>query len=140
MTMTARQILANTSRDRILLSREISYKFAKGDPVPGVRLVKAKVRSTLKVDGTPKPGKGDVYDVSVKALDPKLLLSKGPVEVSCSCGDFLFKGFEYALMKKGAAKIIYGNGEPPKITNPKLIPGVCKHLAGVLRLLVDYKI
>jgi hypothetical protein len=140
MTMTARQILANTSRDRILLSRDISYKFPKGDPTPGVRIVRAKVRSNLKVDGTPKPGKGDVYDVSVKALDEKLALSRGPVEVSCSCGDFVFKGWEYALFKQGAAKILYGNGEKPKITNPKLIPGSCKHIAGLLRLLVDYKI
>lgn len=139
MTMTARQILANTTRDRILLSREISYKFPKGDPVPGVRLVKAKVRSTLKADGTPKPGKGDVYEVSVKALAPNLLMSKGPVEVSCSCSDYWSK-WEVALVKQGAAKVVYSNGEKPKITNPKMVPGCCKHLAGLLRLLVDYKI
>lgn len=140
MTMTARQILANVPRDRLLLARDISYKFPKGDPEPGVRKVKCKVKSKLKPDGTPKAGKGDVYDVSVIALDPKKLLSSGPVEVSCTCSDFVFGGWEYALFKKGAAKIIYGNGEPPKIKNPTMLPGACKHLVGLLKLLTDYKI
>lgn len=47
------------------------------------------------------------------------------VKVSCSCPDFYFHGWEYALSKQGAADIIYGNGQAPQ---KPVKPGCCKHL------------
>ena len=50
------------------------------------------------------------------------------VMVQCSCESYTFHGFEYANTAHGAARIIYGNGDPPTFTNPGLLYGCCKHL------------
>lgn len=47
--------------------------------------------------------------------------------VSCSCENFMYM-CEYALTKYNASWIRYCNGEPPRITNPGLVPLVCKHI------------
>ena len=47
--------------------------------------------------------------------------------VSCTCPRWMYM-WEYAMAKRGAAQIIYGNGEPPSETNPSLSPGICKHV------------
>lgn len=57
---------------------------------------------------------------------------KDRVWLSCNCDNFLYQ-WEYALAKHGGADIVYGNGEPAIVTNPKNIPGCCKHLYRVLR-------
>lgn len=49
------------------------------------------------------------------------------VLVQCSCESYVFYGFEYANALHGAARIIYGNGEPPSFTNPGMSYGLCKH-------------
>lgn len=49
------------------------------------------------------------------------------VIVSCSCENYVFT-WEYANAVHGASRIVYGNGEPPVVTNPGLAPGMCKHL------------
>lgn len=46
------------------------------------------------------------------------------VRVSCSCGDFWAR-WEYALWRKGAAEIVYSDGEPSDVTNPRYIPACC---------------
>ncbi|RLI86131.1 MAG: hypothetical protein DRP01_04865 [Archaeoglobales archaeon] len=50
-----------------------------------------------------------------------------PVWVSCSCPDFKFR-WEVSLAHRNNTSIIYSNGAYPKITNPQLQPGVCKHV------------
>lgn len=50
-----------------------------------------------------------------------------PVWVKCSCPYFLFN-CEYALAKHGSSEIDYSNGKPPVVTNPRMIPMLCKHL------------
>ena len=47
--------------------------------------------------------------------------------VSCSCPYFLFF-CEVALAKHKATDIKYSNGAAPKVTNPRRIPWLCKHL------------
>lgn len=60
--------------------------------------------------------------------DPFKPISKQKrVLVSCPCENFVFM-WEYADAEHGAARIIYGNGEPPSFTNPGHAPGLCKHL------------
>ena len=73
------------------------------------------------------------YVSSIKFLDSKL-----NVEVSCSCPDYVFAGWEWANHQVGASRIIYGNGEPPDARNPGHKPGLCKHLIA-LRGLVKEK-
>lgn len=59
------------------------------------------------------------------------------VMVSCDCEDFVYHGGEYACTLHGAARIIYGNGEPPTFTNPGNVPYLCKHLVGFAHYCMD---
>jgi hypothetical protein len=45
--------------------------------------------------------------------------------------------WEYALSKRGAARIEYSNGEAPIEKNPQLIPGCCKHLYYLAQTLIE---
>jgi len=54
---------------------------------------------------------------------------------SCDCENFVFT-FEYANAASGASRIVYGNGEPPVVTNPTMAPGLCKHLVAVATRLI----
>lgn len=49
------------------------------------------------------------------------------VIVSCTCENHMYM-WEYALTHFSASFIKYGNGDPPLVTNPALIPACCKHL------------
>ena len=57
----------------------------------------------------------------------------GRVRLSCSCDDFMYR-WEYALFIRDGAQILYGNGEPPVDTNPRMKPGCCKHLIALIFL------
>lgn len=72
------------------------------------------------------------YAITVDAVD-----AKSHVKVSCSCPDFLFAGYEFMLMTRQAADLIYGNGEAP-VDPPK--PGCCKHLVMAFREMLNQKI
>lgn len=49
------------------------------------------------------------------------------VWVSCSCPFWLFT-CEYSVSQVGSSSIIYCNGQPPYVRNPRYIPYLCKHL------------
>lgn len=67
--------------------------------------------------------------------DPFKPISKQKrVMVSCPCENFVYM-WEYADAEHGAARIIYGNGEPPNFTNPGSAPGLCKHLMALADLI-----
>ena len=51
--------------------------------------------------------------------------------LSCSCEYWLFY-CEYAHAKIGSSDIIFSNGEPSVVTNPKAVPWLCKHTIRVL--------
>lgn len=55
------------------------------------------------------------------------------VRVSCSCPDFMFR-WEYRLWKRGAADIIYCNGEPPQTPGKA---ACCKHLVMSFKTLFE---
>lgn len=85
---------------------------------------------------------GDVkpkYKCSIIGLENTDSLSDQRCMVSCECDRFMYY-FEYALMKKGAAKVKYSNGEPPVVTNPNLITGMCKHLISLSKYLIKRKL
>ncbi len=98
---------------------------------------------TLTYNGTKKvpeirKHKQLVRKRAVDASDPNLKLPFGraTVHVSCNCEDHTFT-FEYALAERDAAKMTYSNGEFPIIKNPKLVPGLCKHLYVVAQKLFE---
>ena len=51
----------------------------------------------------------------------------GYIWVTCTCEYWLYH-CEVATSKKGSAEIIHSNGANPKITNPRNMPALCKHL------------
>jgi hypothetical protein len=83
--------------------------------------------------------KSEKYKCSIIGLEDEGPLSAQKCQVSCPCQRFTFY-FEYALAKKGAAKIKYSNGEPPHVTNPALATGICKHLIALAKELTKKKL
>lgn len=73
----------------------------------------------------------DKYVTTVELIDPK----KQYVKVSCSCPDF-WATWEVALAQKGAADVLYSNGEMPDMRNPSRVAGCCKHVVKLADLLV----
>lgn len=70
------------------------------------------------------------YHHFVIARDGLPVTKSKAVKVSCTCKRFLYY-YEYVLSQKGAADIIYSNGDPALSTNPSGYLGVCKHLLAV---------
>lgn len=68
----------------------------------------------------------DKTDMGQPAYDKPVNRHK-KVMIQCNCEAYTFYGFEYANAYHGAARIIYGNGQPPMFTNPGLSYGCCKH-------------
>ena len=54
-------------------------------------------------------------------------INESRVKMSCDCEHFMFV-CEVALKKKGNADIIFSNGKPARVKNPRHIPQLCKHL------------
>ena len=77
-----------------------------------------------KVTAKHYSGKQHVYDITVPEVSQFVI--DGSV-ISHNCENWVFM-WEYADAEHGAARIIYGNGEPPGFTNPGHAPGLCKHL------------
>lgn len=59
------------------------------------------------------------------------------IKVQCSCQSYIYQGFEYANSLYGASEILYGNGDPPRTTNPQNSPGLCKHLVKIVSLILE---
>lgn len=132
MAMTISQIMAKTPLDRKQMgkaSKIIGYKAKK--TVNGFPMLMAKVQCLVnsKLEAIPAHARQS-YLVVIEVY------KKGQVIVSCSCDDFKYR-WEYALNKKGAARIEYSNGEPPVERNDAEVPGMCKHLVGFTIYLRD---
>lgn len=97
-------------------------------------MIKAKSTSSA----TPRPlKKTEVHNVVIRQYGSDVVsLAAGGVRtthrswVHCSCEHFLFS-CEFALAKRSSSSIINSNGDPPVITNPSLLPMVCKHIIAV---------
>lgn len=73
-----------------------------------------------------------VYDITVPGIHKFVI--DGSV-VSHNCENYVFT-FEYANAASGASRIVYGNGDPPVVTNPSMATGLCKHLVKAARTLI----
>lgn len=78
------------------------------------------------------------HQVSVYPMDRRgytgTLMACPAVKVSCDCDRFMFT-YEVALWKHGAADIVHSNGQLPVTTNPKMVPGCCKHIISAVKFI-----
>lgn len=83
--------------------------------------------TTITVDGKSRPRRHKQF-MCVKDYTPgRKFVASQSVYCSCDCEDFKWR-LEVAFAMRGAAPIIYSNGEPAYLTNPKNIVFFCKHL------------
>ncbi len=80
------------------------------------------------------------YKVQVVGLDSQTLpiCRQKRVLVSCSCADWVYR-WEYANAVHGATRVIYGNGQAPRMTNAGNAYGLCKHTLGLADLIMEKK-
>jgi hypothetical protein len=127
----------NKARDELVI-KSLSKVWTKG----GMRAVRALVVNMMKK--APDPHTVTIIGLDAKYVGTGLKKSQIPklyaqkrLQVDCTCGFFTFY-CEVALWEHGAAKIRRSNGEHPVVTNPSLIPLVCKHAVAVLREIKEY--
>lgn len=85
----------------------------------------------VSVVGVSYAGKQHVYDITVPG--PARFSANGLIAHNCE--SYVFGGAEYANAAHGAARIVYGNGNPPVVTNPMLVPFLCKHLVATATIM-----
>jgi hypothetical protein len=127
MAMQMKDVLSRVDEKRLELATRVKIKSLKTKSPKQTNgvfgLAEAKTKSLEK-------DKWSVYDTTIE------FYPKNKVILSCSCPDFMYR-WEYALSKRGAARIVYGNGDPPDEANPKLRPGCCKHLVALHDHLIE---
>lgn len=77
----------------------------------------------------------------IYARDPEYagkLIDCPQVIFSCDCARFKYM-WEYALWKRGAAEVRYGNGAPPTTTNNRMRNAACKHFYRLRKGLIQRK-
>lgn len=66
----------------------------------------------------------------IKFLDIGVTQHKSNIECSCDCKDFKYR-WEVSNKMIGASVIKYSNGAFPVVTNPAMLPSLCKHIASM---------
>lgn len=130
MPMTLKQAFDQTARDDYGRFERATHVKVTGLKI-GTSRTTGFVRFVAKTQTPEKRMMGYVwakYATSIDFVDSK------HVRLSCTCPDFVFSGAEYRLSKKGAADILYGNGEAP-ISSSRIY--CCKHIVQVTNLLVQ---
>lgn len=102
-------------------------RMQRGDPRPR--------KSWVKIVDITYAGKQHVYDITVPG--PHRFAANGLIAHNCEAYVY---NFEYANCRRGAAYMIYCNGEPPVWTNPGLAPGLCKHLIALAKIAIEENI
>lgn len=131
--MTLTQILRNTTASRIELSANVAVRNLKFGISKKLQIPKAIAQCYSRDKGS--NGKLQLFKYATMVeFHPGNL-----VKVGCSCPDHLYR-WEYALARRNASYITYSNGEPPTDTNPKLVPGMCKHCVALVTALKKQKL
>lgn len=138
--MSLIQLLSNTPSEMRKRSKSVTTTITKAET--SMRNGKKGIKFTAK--GRAATDKV-YYDVMVE-LYPDMLPSKkdGVLRyealddhtkcyVECTCPAQVFN-FEWVLWKAGSSPRRHATNKPPHITNPDMIPGVCKHLYKMLPL------
>lgn len=131
--MTLKQILDKTTASRFELAAYVAVRELKFGISKKLKIPKA-IAQTYSQDKD-KNGKPKMFKYSTMIE----FYPKFKVKVACSCADHLYR-WEFALYMRDASYLTYGNGEPPKDTNPKLIPGCCKHVVALVNTMKKQKL
>lgn len=126
--MTLPQLAGRTTRDRIDRAQHVKILQTKtGYDNQGQAYIAGQTTTVRKVDDKGKlvRYKGPKYVTMITFIDRSLHCL-----VSCSCSDNLFR-WEVANTKRKASEVEYSNGDDPTTTNPRMNPGLCKHLYAV---------
>lgn len=138
--LTLRKIIAATYRTTKQRARSQCYGIAYAPPRSANKKTISKGGGFI--GGDEKTGKYREFKYRVRCQNEwhqAVVRFHGPLNLDtkvwcwCSCDNFKFTS-EVALAKKGSSTIVQSNGAPPKITNPKREPRVCKHLVLVFAL------
>lgn len=114
---------------KAVIIRELKPAVSRGG-LPGI---KAKILSVGN------RGEKHQYRTTIVGKEADLPVYKQRhVVVQCQCEFFKFY-CEYALNHWGSASIKYSNGEAPGMTNPGLLPLLCKHLVQLAKTVIDHK-
>lgn len=133
--ISIRKILSNRTGDTINFGREVLIesfnrkKTLKGFPAVSVMCWH---KDPLRPSAVKR-----VHEVTVIGLESqtKPISKQSQVYLSCDCEDWVFR-WEYAVAKVGGTKVLYGNGDPPVMTNPMEVAGCCKHISCVLETIM----
>lgn len=141
--LTLRKLLRNTPRLFLHNSQDVhmeSFKETRTrSGMPAISAV-AFTADPFRPNKTKRPHKVFVLGLDkLPSNDPDTttpINRHKKVIVSCDCEAFVYGGAEYANAAHGAARIVYGNGKPPIMTNPKLAYFLCKHLVAVAQIMI----
>lgn len=87
------------------------------------------IKAIVVADTIPRTVEARVYGNSPDAK----------VWVTCNCEYFLYH-CEVADEKKDSTDIFHSNGKKPRVTNPNMVPHICKHIAAMfLRNVTELK-
>ena len=137
---TLEQMMSNTPSDVVERSKKTNARILRSSSSrkKDVETLVFVIRCQANTEKT-------FYDVTVELYPTEVHKNvfvnpgfKNPAWVHCSCPFFLFN-CEYALVKHGSSDFLkhnsktgdvpkFSNGKPPVVTNPKLVPYLCKHL------------
>jgi hypothetical protein len=137
---TLEQMMSNTPSDVVDRSRRTNAEVisVKSSRQRGVQTLVFVVRVQAHTEET-------YYDVVIELYPTEVHKDvfmkpsfKNPAWVHCSCPFFLFN-CEYALVRNGSSDFLrhnsktgkvptFSNKKRPDVTNPKLVPYLCKHL------------
>lgn len=103
--------------------------FARPDPMAREYGLKARQR-------IPDRRSVDIHRVVIHQygdtpINSQRISKYAPTWVHCSCPWFTFV-CEFALAKLGSSLIVNCNGRAPRITNPRRLPVVCKHVWAIM--------
>jgi len=121
MPMTMQKLMDKTPQGRRNSAQSVVIREVKVTKTTYKTLkYKAKTWSRTDSVGNIKGGKPTIHKTMVETNGKQVV-------VDCDCEDFMYF-WEYALNRKKAARLTRSNGEPPVDKNPRMVPGVCKHV------------
>ena len=130
--LTIKQLMRYVTTDRRKRANQVRISgFARKVTKSGNPVYVAKTSIRTDAQGNRKPTI-ETHVTRVELLKNEGATKQKPyVRVYCDCGFHAFN-CEYALTKQGASKIVYSNGEAPKVRNTELKPLTCIHTIALM--------
>lgn len=131
---TARQVMRDTPPAIAIRANKVRVSSISKKRNKRTGSVRIDLSTVTKADSPNEPDR--VHRQQIKILTPGTKDAKGmnvKLAYTCDCGSFTYL-WEVALDSYGAAiHPLKSNGDWPVTTNPRGIPGACKHILAILR-------